>query len=244
MLRLLTANCSTIKLKFSYEISVGKDGLFATTLPKEVVDSMQKAGIKLARNRLNNYGYFEDNSLTGLKNQVQVDVEKYSKRELVSVKTVLLYSIETNCHYCKTKVGEIVPNGRWQQKEDGEYKWIEGSKGRSMMSAEPYGFFCYVEPKLLNTWKFPDGEYYKEYLSIPDGNKDKNLDWLNSVVHMGKTNYSEPKEIDYTPELGKFFKSIIIYVCQMNEKLKELFTEDIDLSKAKLESFQKLLEEK
>lgn len=39
------------------------------------------------------------------------------------------------------------------------------------------------------------------------------------------------KEIDYTPQLGLFFKNMLLYIFNMNEKIREIFGEDFDLSK-------------
>ena len=234
MATIITQYCKTENLSFKYSVLVNKEGIFATTLPKEVVDKLHSAGIETDHNRLRNRGFFSAQSLKDLKNKVNEIANKFSEKKLISEKIVLRYSIDTNCHYCKTKAWEIVPNGGWQQDVDGEYNWIEGTEKLQSMDKKPFGFSCYVEPKSLRIWQFPDRTEFKEYSDIDDDPEDKVIQCMQSLCDINMPYDQEQKEIDYTPELGQFFKNMILYICNINEKLREMFPDGVDLNKVDL----------
>jgi len=229
-------HCETEKITFKYSINVDKEGLFSTTLPKEIVEKLESAQIRLNTNRLNNKGYFCDVTLEGLRKKIKEVVEQYSKREMVEEKIVLRYSIDTFCSYCKTKKGLIVPNGNWEaeaNKKEG-YHWLEGTLNKKHSTKnDPFGFSVYVEPRLLRRWRFPNGDIKEESEGLEGDMIEKNstLDWLDSLCSMDD-DYREVKCIDYTEETGLFFKNMIIYICEMNEKLKLVFNDDFDIQKA------------
>jgi hypothetical protein len=234
MPHLIKCQCLTEKLSFSYTVSINNDGLFSTTIPKEVVDKLEMVGISLGRNRKNNTGYFCSETLDSLKKEIYDVAIKYSKKELVEEKIVLLYSIDTTCFYCKGKTGIIYPDGRWEQEAEGDYNWQEGTIQHDACHSGAYGFSIFCAPKLLSTWKFPTGEIFKDYQGIPEEmiKEGSTLHWLNSIRAMNLDNGKNPKEIKYTKEIGQFFKSLILYICETNERLKEVFTEEVDIQKA------------
>ena len=150
-------------------------------------------------------------------------------------KIVLRYDIITTCAYCKTKTGEIVPNGGWEirkNKTDGHH-WLEGNTQTDSCHMAPYGFNIYVEPQKLTRWIFPDKTEHKEYLNLEDDEvkDDSTLDWLNSICSITYMEENRIKDIDYTEEVGLFFKNTILYVCNLNEKLKKVFGDEIVIAK-------------
>jgi hypothetical protein len=235
MARINTQHYKSENLSFNYVVNVDKEGNFSTTLPSEVIEKMKVVGISFGFNRMNNEGYFISESLNSLIEKVEASADKYSAKELTDDKIILKYSVDTTCHYCKSEgvTGDIVPNGGWVKDYDKKGKWFEGSTGTHAMDNLPYGFSCYVEPMRVKVWKFPDGETQKEYvrLSEEDYRDDETLFWLNSLVHMDKR--GGIKEIDYTPKLGSFFKGLILYICNINEKILSIFGEEnrFDLTK-------------
>jgi hypothetical protein len=44
--------------------------------------------------------------------------------------------------------------------------------------------------------------------------------------------YNKYKEVDYTPELGLFFKNIILYIFRINEQFLKIFGKEVDLAKS------------
>ena len=231
MSKLISEHCKTDKLTFSYSIAVTKEGLFSTTIPKEIVEKMESVGIELGRNQKDNHGYFCSDTLKGLKDSIYEVVNKYSGKQLIEEKIVLLYSIDTTVSYCKGKTGKIYPNGGWQQAAEKDYNWIEGTVQHDACHSAAYGFSIFVEPKLLQVWKFPNGEEFRDYQSIPEDRIEEGstLDWLKSITAMNLDSGKEPKEIDYDEKIGLFFKSSILYIINLNERLKELFTDTVDL---------------
>lgn len=234
--RLRTQWFRSENLTFSYDVSVDKEGNFTTTLPEDIVAKLTKIDILLNRNRLGKDGFFSALSLKELQDEVENTVRKYSEKKLIEEKVIIRYAIDTVCHYCKGKDGTIYPDGGWQMDVEGEYDWEGGTKEQFSNDCAPYGFEVYLELKKVKVWEFPDGEIKKEYIRLEDSDyeNDELMHWLDSIVRMGSNN-SSIKEIDYSPQVGLFFKNLILYICNMNEKIKEIFGEEVDLSKISLD---------
>lgn len=237
MVRIRTQKFESENLEFKYDVSVDKEGNFTTTIPPEICDKLLAVGIKLEFNRLHNQGFFSAKSLEELNNQVEAIAIKYSEKELIEEKFILRYVVDTICQYCRGTTGKIYPDGGWQKDAEGgstyDYNWISGTKKQGSIDRDPFGFTVFVEVMRIKVWKFPDGEIQKEYLRIEDGKckDDETLRWLNSIRNMGNWRSSPTKEIDYTPQLGLFFKNMLLYIFNMNEKIREIFGDDFDLSK-------------
>jgi len=241
MARIRTQHFKSENLNFKYDVNVDKEGTFSTTIPQVVVAEMVKVGIKLGMNRLNNEGYFTARSLDELKREVETVAKQFSEKELVEEKIVVKYAIDTFCHYCKGKKG-LYPNGGLQQDVEGYdsgYNWLDGTKKHD---GGPYGFeFAFLIWK-VKIWKFPNGEIKREYdrLEEPEAKKDETLWWLHSVVRMGFDFQSSTQEIDYTPEIGLFFKNLVLHIWNINENICEFFGEKVDLSKIELSKLKLL----
>ncbi len=234
MVRIKTQGFYSDNLDFKYEVNVDTEGNFTTTIPKNIVEMFEKIDIKLQNNRLNHPGFFSAKSLEELNEQVQELAMNYSKKELVESKVILEYSIDTTCNYCKGKKG-LYPDGNWQQDAEGgdDFNWVEGSSESGSFSCHPFGFKIYVDPKFLEIWKFSNGEIKKEYSRVDDENigEDKVLDWLCSIRNLGDDSNQNLKEIDYTPEIGLFFKKALSHIFNINEGIIKMFGGELDLSK-------------
>ena len=233
----------TDKLTFEYFVNVNKDGLFTAYLPEEVISRLEKYGINVLRGRGGRKGFFEARSLGEIEESISSQIQKFSEKKLVLSKIVLRYEIVTNCCYCKTKNGEIIPNGCWdKENKEAGCKWHEGTESMNASSRNAYGFSIYVEPRRLNKWVYPDKTEHREYLGLEDDDIEEGstLDWLNSVCAMRPINVNEVKDVDYSEEIGLFFKHTILYVCNLNERLKKHFGEEIIIDKKGILLLEKL----
>ena len=229
MSKLTTRYYKSENLTFQYNVNIDKDCMFTTTIPAEVVEKMKTAGIEFKTNRLKNEGYFVSDTIVGLEKAVKEDCDKYSKKELVEEKIILRYSLDTTCSYCKTKDGQLVPNGHFAKLIDGDYNWTSGTIETNYNNLHPFGFTCYVKPYKVTMWKFPDGMIQNVYdLLNVDKCEDETLQWLAGLCGINSDKY---KEVDYTPELGLFFKNIILYIFRINEQFLKVFGKTVDLSK-------------
>jgi hypothetical protein len=139
------------------------------------------------------------------------------------------------CSYCQGESGALYPNGGWEQEAEGHekgYHWIEGTKDRFYYQG-PFGFEIAYELYHLKIWKFPNGEESREYLRLEESEakNDEILYWLRSVPSIHLSSASTKKEIEYTPEIGMFFKSMVLYIWTINEKIRSMFGKDFDLEK-------------
>lgn len=228
------------QLKFKYEVSVNSSGIFTTTIPSDVVGQLIKVGIKLRANRRGNDGFFSAESLSELQGIIAEVCDKYSSRELIEEKIILRYSLDTACSYCKTEDGAIVPNGAYAIAIDGDYEWRGGTIETNATYPKPFGFNCYVNPIRIRIWEFLNGEIYREEYrnSHDEWDGDSILQWLGGLCGMAPG--GECKDIDYTPELGEFFKSVVMYIITLNEKLKSVFGGDIEISIPALSNISQL----
>lgn len=235
---------NTDKLAFEYFVNVNKDGLFSAYLPEEIIIKLEKYGIGIAYGRGRRKGFFEAKSLVEIEEAILKTIQKFSEKKLISSKIILRYEITTNCSYCKTKKGKIIPNGYWDKEKDRENgcNWYEGTETMNACNRDAYGFSIYVKPRKLNVWVYPDKTEYKEYVLLEDEDikEGSTLDWLNSITAIQSRNDNKVKDIDYSEEVGLFFKHIILYVCNLNERLQKIFGEEIVIDKKKVLLLEKL----
>ncbi len=238
----LKRNYGDGRLKFEYYINVTKQGIFTAYLPEEIIEKLEAAGIQMNYGIGSKKGYFEANSLVEIEKNITEKIKKFSERKQIDERIVLKYAITTTCSYCKLKTGEIVPNGNWQKEIEDDYNWLSGNVEHNANNPAPYGLSIYVEPFKCITWQFPDKTEHKEYnrLCESDYEKGSTLDWLDSLCGINNGRNDEVKEIDYTEKLGEFFKSAILFICNMNEKLKGVFGEELEVTLEALSSFPKL----
>lgn len=235
------------RLTFEYFINVSNDGLFTTYLPKEVLEKLEAYGVYTNQGLGHRYGYFNDTTMAGLEEKVAALIKKFNERKLVESKIVLRYEIVTDCSYVKTKKGEIVPNGYWKARIDGEStsggcRWEEGTRDGGPMHHHPFGFSIYAEPMRLNVWEYPDKEQFKEYVPLTDDEKPEGstLEWLDDLCGIDPDDNNKVKDIDYTEDVGIFFKNAILYICNLNEKLKKVFGENMEITQKSVLGIPKL----
>lgn len=244
MAKLTTRFYKSENLSFQYDVNIDKEGNFATTIPGEVVEKLKEVGIELKTNRLRNEGYFYSDTLDGLEKVVKAECDNYSKKELVEKRIILRYSLDTSCSYCRTKDGTLVPNGSYARKLDGDYTNTFGTDETNERHSKPFGFSCYVKPFIVTVWKFPDGRIQNVYEHLRDeDSQDEIIRWLVGLASMSIAFDTKYKEIDYTPELGLFFKNIILYIFRMNERFIQVFGKEMDITKALSTNFL-MLEDK
>ena len=85
------------RVSFTTPVSVRKDGVFTTTLPKEAVTILESYGVKLDINRLGNPGYFENETLAGLEKELNKVLKDALTRELVEDKVDYDHEMWKNC---------------------------------------------------------------------------------------------------------------------------------------------------
>ncbi len=237
MTHLTTLHYESENLTFKYDVNVDKQGNFTTTIPSDVSEKLMKIGIKLNNSRRNdNYGFFSAISLDELEKKVTEISDKYSKKKLVSEKIIIKYAVDTRCTYCKGISGKIYPNGSWEQNAEGyknSYHWISGTQDLHAMNRVPFGFDVAFEIMKIKTWEFPNKEQTKEYERLEESDKknDETLQWLTSLCGLDFSSDSTIKEIEYTKEIGALFKSMILFIFNINEKIHFLFGGEFDLSK-------------
>jgi len=235
MPKLNTLHYKHENLSFNYDVNIDKQGNFTTTIPKEVSEKLMSIGVKLRQNNRHNYGYFHGTSLHELEEKVQKTADKYSKKELIDEKIVFKYAVDTVCSYCKGVSGTLYPNGGLEQDAEGYengYHWVNGTKSDSY-SKGPYSFEIAFEIKKVKTWAFPNGEQSKEYLRLEESDikDDEILYWLNSLCGLHLNSTSTVKEIEYTKEIGIFFKKMILFIFNINENIRSIFGKEFDLEK-------------
>lgn len=247
------------ELKFRYDVSVDKEGIFSTTLPKEIVELFQTANIDLHLNRMKNFGYLSDKTFEGLKNKVKDISLEYLSRELISEKIILQYVIQTQCSYGISKSGDVCPNPskEWTDMpyymEEGaenfpNNSWHEGNIKIDAFNPSPFGIQVYIRPFVRRDYKYKSNKTKTEYSRMCYGGdiaekaleKGYYLRWLDSIPCIKKTKELSVKEIDYSEVVAEFFVNMIKSICNLNERIKDFLEPDVIQKIA--ESRTKLLE--
>lgn len=219
------------ELEFSIDVYVNTDGEFTTTLPKEIAEQFEEAGLNLIKNRSRNKGFFSASTYDDLISQVKDTAKEYMSRELISEKIVIRYVIQTTCTYCLDPNGHVVPNGSFEWTQTDNYLWKEGTLTQNASSPRPFGFQVYCKPYTRRDYKYRSGKKRTEYdLWVPFGSSQAEkgqyyLHWLESIASM-----EEPeggvKEIEYTENIARFFVEMVKSICALNEKIKDFLEPD------------------
>ena len=222
------------EIDFKYSISVSKEGLFSTMLPKEISEMFANANVDMAKNRLYNKGYISGSTISEVNQAVKEICKEYLSRELISETIVLKYGIETRAAYCLGSDGEIYPNGRFKAAliYDTEYKgssyanWKNGTVSIHASSPNNYGMLVYVHPLTRLVYKYRSGKTKTEYANVNyDDDTDYVLHWLANLTVIAPGGLPI-KEIEYTPNIGMVFINMIKSICLLNERIKDFIEPD------------------
>lgn len=246
------------ELNFKYDINVDKEGVFSTTLPKDIVLLFQSENIDLRANRMKNLGYLSDSTMDGLKRQVKSIGLEYLSREMIIEKIVIHYIIQTQCSYAIGEDGNICPNpskewtGIPYYMESGaenfpNHKWHDGNVRIDACNPTAFGFQIYAAPFVKRVFKYKSGKEKTEFSRMCYGGEIAKkaleggyfLRWLNDVPCIAPTKDLGIKEIDYSEIVAEFFVNLIKSICSTNERIKDFLEPDMILKIA--ESRTKLL---
>lgn len=240
--RIVLSGAEKNDFKFSYDINVDKEGLFSTTLPKDIVKLFQDANVSLSENRLGNPGYLCDKTLDGLKMRVKEISLEYLSREIIVEKVVLEYCIQTQCSYALDKEKNICPNPgkEWTamgyNSYDSDYnennKWVNGTVDIHATNRMAFGFQIYVKPQVKRVYKYKSGTTKTEYEILSRGGEIADhalqdgyyLRWLDQVACIDHAKGMRIQEMDYSEEAAEFFVNMIKAVCNINEKIKDFLS--------------------
>lgn len=239
MPRLTTLHYNNENLSFKYDVSIDQLGNFTTMMPEDVVKKLESIGVKLntgSGRRRHKKGFFSATSLQELEKKVKETADKYSRKKLVSEKIIIRYAVDTRCSYCRSANGNIYPNGGLEQDAEGYdkgYHWINGTKDTHGFNTGPYSIEIAFEIKKVRTWEFPSGEQTKEYdrLEESEAKKDDALFWLHSLCGLTLSSDNTAKEIEYTKDIGFLFKNMVLFIFNINERIRSIFGEEFDLTK-------------
>jgi hypothetical protein len=223
------------KVTVKYQVRVGGDGVFATTLRPEYVESLKAFGATLATNRMRNEGYFSATTLKDLHKEIKDCLEECVSRTLVKSEIVLKYAMATACSFGLTLDGKIIPNLGWT--EDGEIDkktwWLGGNVPTHAARLRPTGVEFYVKASVKNTYEYKSGAVRIEYQDAHafGGNKFTGegqyyLRWLANITSTKPPSTVRMREILYTEKAAKFFVDIYRKLCKMAHALAQFENED------------------
>lgn len=233
---------------FKYDINVSVDGKFYTTLPQDIVEILEKCGVGLSYSRRRKKGYFESETKEGLIKLIDKVIDELRVKEKISEDLVIRYEIRTQCGYCVDKDNTIKPNGSWVDEDTFQKNnWSHGTAGieLSWSKGSPYGFLIYAEAFYKRVYKYKSGREQTEYDEIaaedvPLGHENYYLNFLNSFIKIHYEEEHDIQEVPYTEKTAKFFCELIVGVCTLNEKIKDLINPESILKIANSENFKLL----
>lgn len=212
------------ELQFKYDVHVSQQGLFTTTIPKEISELFKNAGIDLYKNNVGNPGYFYDKTIEGLERQVVDTAREYLSRELIEEKIVIKYAIQTTCSYALDPEGNVVPNCGYEWVKTENYKWMDGTLSSWAQNPQPFGIEIYAKLFYKKVYRYKSGKMKTEYIFVSADSDVKkmgnNIYWLASVCSMQPPRSNNIKEIDCSEPVAYFFVNMIKSICQLNEKIK------------------------
>lgn len=210
----------TDELKFTYQISVTKDGKFTTTLPKDIAQKFKDVGISILTNRLGNIGYYEEDTLDELQKKIKDICSEYTSEEIIEEKLVIRFAIRTTAAYCLDNEKNIIPNGGWAK--GGEYLWREGTIMQNANYPHSFGFEVYAQIFLKQVKGFKSGREKTEYKKYrADSKGDYFIYYLNEFCAIKPPDNTQIQEVDCTPDTAKFFVDLLLSICRVNEKIKD-----------------------
>lgn len=207
-------------IRFKADIQISQDGWFYTNLPEEIAELLIAGGV-LPGQRVQTGGRFGkiiEKSYDGLIGKIKGLFDEYFSKELISDQLLIEYFISTSASYCKCADGELVPNGEWQRRKDGEYSgWINGSG----YEGPGTGVSFYAHPIRRKVYAYKSGQQIIKDERISNSNRDDfgpELSWLASLP--GNRPSYPLKYIEATEPVCRFFRELYISMWQINERIK------------------------
>ena len=225
---------------FKTPVSVTKEGIFTTTLPKYIVDKLLEYDAELASNRAGTLGYFSAKRLEDLRPQIEKVVRESMSRTLVEEKLVIKYDIKTQCSYVIDTDGEIVPNGYWVKDrnawDERRVGWHSGTDGGSDMNLFTPSLSVYANVFKKSTYQFKNGRTVVKYKPHKPENTTPggNVDWLCGQIRVCPEGGFRPfgmkaddvlnrlPEVDATEENAEVFVQMLKLIDKANELFKDL----------------------
>jgi hypothetical protein len=219
----------SITIKF--DINVNQNGDFTTTLPRDIVEQLENAQIKVDTNRIGNKGFLSSNTKDGLIKEVSNLAREYVSRELIAETLIIKYSIETQMSYQISIDGKVCPNGSF----GGGTGWKRGTKETSATYPAPFGLKVYVGVFTKREWLYKSG-VKKETLESHWGSRGITkteeeapyLHWISNLTTISpKDSFGsmEVNEMEYTEQAAKFFVDLVSSICLLNEKILPIIKE-------------------
>lgn len=206
---------------FDCPVNITVDGFFTATLPEDISKIFIEKGITLDINRKGRRGFFDSNTLNGLKKKIEDKISELCSEEEISREKVIRYSVETACSYSFVH-GQFWPTCCFGQ-ENGN-GWRDGTIERNSTHRGPYGLWIYAEPleKVVFRFKatgFTRTEYHplREQTFMPP---DSDLQWLSTLASIEESDDMKVKEVPLTDETLNFFVSLFKSLFALNEKIK------------------------
>lgn len=219
-------------IEFKFDITIDKEGWFGAKMPLDIVKIFEDSKVQMEYNRLRTYGHFYEKTREELLAKIKKACDHVVTKTMTSERIVLIYSISSYMHYFMAVDGTLHPNGEAiGDFENG--KWQDGiGQHHGSTDSNPYNISLYVEPFVRREFVFLNGSTKVEYarltydkFGLQQAADDATIKWLHRLIRISNRSayqHNETKEIDYTPEVGAFFKSMIEGFWAINEKIKNI----------------------
>lgn len=248
-----------INVHFQTPINVTKEGLFTTTLPKDVIATLSEYGAEFTHNRAGNPGYFCSKELSKLESEIEAFVRDCISREVIEEKLVIKYQIKTRCSYIIDEDGEVVPNGGWVKDrsafDENRVKWSNGTEYHGMDHYTPsLSVFAKIYKK--TTYQYKSGKTLVKYEQYKTENtvRGGNVDWLCGQIRVCPEGGFRPygmkaddmlnrlPEVEATEENAGVFVQMIKLIDKANELFSKLANPELFLAFVKENSLNQIQE--
>lgn len=224
-------------IQFHTPVSINADGIFTTTLPRDVVETINRYGRVLATNRNGREGFFSSPTLKGLEDTVKATVNDALSRELTSEEAIIKYQIITKASYVRDTDGTIVPNGLWvndPKQFNITARWVTGNAHFSNDPVTPT-LSVFAKVFLKRVYHYASGlektiyePYYAEKQNGGRINKESSIDWLaeqHGVIGQHpfghQIDITQMREVPATEKNALFFVTLLKFIYRANELLRD-----------------------
>lgn len=221
-----------LEMAVDFVVDLNADGWFTTTLKPEDAATIESYGITLKANRAGRRGYFKDETLAGLMEQIRKILNMCLEYKVTEEKVVLKYAFETRCDYClNAETGDIAPNGSRKWTKSNDYEWKSGGEEKNpFYSKSGFGVNLWCKPFTKKTIEYGNGTTKTLYVPYQETEDVTDLNFLAALPGKNALGYGKLHEIDATEDNARFFVKIIKSICKMNEQIGDILKEGkIDL---------------